>query len=307
MNRWVYMLIVTALLGGAIAASFGDPDGNVGLSSVLEIWSNATRDANQVGLRFTRVSDEEEMTIGGQLAGSMLHRTASDEWTPYVTAVGSSLLPYVHRPGIHYTFVVIDSPVVNAFAMPGGHVTVTTGLLQFLQSEAEMAAVLGHEVSHVDQRHCIERYQYEVQLRKLGLGHTPVTDLLQIGQSLIASGYTKDQEIEADEQGIRLAVEAGYDPDGGPAVMSRLAASTGKGEATRARTPVGEVGQAIGEAVGAYFQTHPPSSERSQRMATLVERNHARFGGRDWYVGRENLKRKIPRSQQEFPAERRRI
>jgi predicted Zn-dependent protease len=307
MNRWGYALILTAMLGGAIAASYGDRDGKVDLSAALAIWGSITRDANQVGLRLTRVSDDEEMKIGGELAWAVPHGTAADDWTPYVNAVGNGLLPYVHRPGIHYRFVVIDESGIIAFAMPGGQVTVSTGLLQFVQSEAELAWVLGHEISHVDLRHCIERYQYELQLRKLGLGRTPAIDVFEIGQSLIASAYTKEQEIEADEQGVRLAIQAGYDPEGGSTWMSRFAALSSDKSATRARTPVDEVSRAVSEALGSYWQSHPPSRERSERMAALVERNHRRLAARDWYVGRTNLERKIAKPQHEFPAERRRF
>src|SRR5438309_1550737 len=80
-------------------------------------------------------------------------RLPSDDptWTPYVNAVGQSLVPNVRRTGIAYQFHAIDSPEVNAFAVPGGQVFVFTGMLRFLKSEAELAAILGHEISHVDQ------------------------------------------------------------------------------------------------------------------------------------------------------------
>jgi len=87
-----------------------------------------------------------------------------------VNAVGAIVAQKVSRRGIRYRFHVIDSPGINAFALPGGQIFVTTGMMNFVQSEAELAAVLGHEMAHVDLRHCIERYQYEIHLRKAGAG-----------------------------------------------------------------------------------------------------------------------------------------
>ena len=128
-------------------------------------------------------------------------RLPSDDptWTPYVDAVGQTLVPWVRRHGIAYQFHVIDSSEVNAFSVPGGQVFVFTGMLQFLQSEAELAAILGHEIAHMDQRHCIEKYQYELAARKVGLegiGH--IADRARLP---ITIAYQKNQEIEADAQG----------------------------------------------------------------------------------------------------------
>lgn len=307
MNRWVYGLVVFAVVGGGIAATLGDHETSVDLSAPLEVWGNVVRDVNQLGLQLTRVSDDEEMKFGDRLASAIGHEDSSDEWTRYVGAVGESLVPHVRRQGIQYTFVVIHSPAINAFAMPGGHVAVTTGLLDFAQSEAELAAVLGHEIAHVDMRHCIERYQYRMQLQKIGLENSPVNALLDINQWLMVSAYTKYQEIEADEQGVRLSIQAGYDPEGGPAIMARLAAARREPGPTRARTPVQEAGRAVSNVLGSYFASHPRSRERSHRLTMLVERNRRRLTGREWYVGRENLRLKTPRSRQDFQSERRRI
>lgn len=307
MNREVYALVLVALVGGGAAAMLGEHDGRVSFSAPFELWGQLVRDADQVGLRATRVTDRDEMAFGERLGTAWSLPAASDAWTPYVSEVGESLVPHVRRPGIRYSFVTIDTPAVNAFAMPGGRVVVTTGLLQFVQTEAELATVIGHEISHVDLRHCIERYQYELGLKRLGIDRTPATVLLDVSRMLVTSGYSKYQEIEADQQGLRLAIQAGYDPGAGPAVMARLAAAQEREASSRARTPVGEMGRAVASALGSYFASHPLSSERRDRMAELLERNRRRLAGTDAYVGRENLARKTPRSRQEFAGERHKL
>ena len=307
MNRWVYAIVVAALAGGAAIAMLGESDGRVGFSAPLEVWGQMLRDVDQVGLRATRISDTDEMKFGERLDAAWKAPGASDEWTAYVGAVGERLAPHVRRTGIRYSFVAVQTPTVNAFAIPGGRIVVTTGLLEFVQTKAELAAVIGHEMSHVDLRHCIERYQYALRLQKAGFERTPAAVLLDVNRMLIASGYSKYQEIEADEQGVRLAIQAGYDPDGGPTAMARLVESEGHMAAAHARTPVGEVGRAVEVALGSYFRSHPLSSERQARMAALVERNRRRLAGTEAYIGRENLRRRTARSTQEFAGERRRM
>ena len=149
-------------------------------------------------------------------------RLPSDDptWTPYVNAVGQSLVPYVRRTGISYQFHVIDSAEVNAFAVPGGQVFVFTGMLRFLKSEAELAAILGHEISHVDLRHCIEKYQYELAARRVGLDG--IGQLADRARLPITIAYQKNEEIEADAQGARLSIQAGYDPSVAPVLFSRI-------------------------------------------------------------------------------------
>jgi predicted Zn-dependent protease len=262
------------------------------------------RDADEVGLQATRVSPEREMQLGAEIA----QRTGG--WGPedpeaskYVTAVGEELTPAVDRKAIRYDFHVIQSPEINAFALPGGHVYVLSGLLDFLQSEAELAAIVGHEISHVDLRHCIERYQYELALRKLQVA--PVGEMVTIAHQLVAVGYAQDQELEADASGERLAIEAGYDPDAAAAVFLRMKAKFGEPDRVPAATPAGEAGKAVGEAIGSYFRSHPPSAERARRLSEMVERNRRELAGHTVYRGVENYRRRIPRRVERFPGEQR--
>ena len=99
-------------------------------------------------------------------------------------------------------------------------------MLDFLKTEAELAAILGHEIAHVDLRHCIERYQYELSLKRIGLSE--VGGLIDVTRRLISVGYNKYQEVEADAYGTILSIETGYDPDATAAVFARLSKHYGE-------------------------------------------------------------------------------
>ena len=137
----IRFFIVLALLGiGAILATRGTADPDVSLSSLVELWSDALRDADQVGMKLTRVSDAEEMRIGSDLARG-ISETEDGADTAYVKGVAQPLLAHVRRQGIRYEFHVIESPQINAFALPGGQIFVMRGLLDFVTNESELAGV----------------------------------------------------------------------------------------------------------------------------------------------------------------------
>jgi predicted Zn-dependent protease len=298
-----FTIVLALLIAGGVLASIGERNPDVSLASVREIWADVLRDADQVGLKVTRVSASEEMKIGDELnaaGGSGVSDPAEEH---YVIAVAARVLPHIRRPEIVYKFHIVDSPEVNAFALPGGHVYVLRGMLGFVESEAELAAILGHEISHVDLRHCIERYQYVAALKKVGAGE--LAPLAEIAHGLAAMGYTQYQELEADAQGQRLAIEAGYDPEAALRVFHRMELRFGTPAPRRAETPIGEVAQSIGQAIGSYFRTHPTSQERERKLADLVASDRRQLAGHTFYVGARNLLERVGRTEREYPEERR--
>jgi predicted Zn-dependent protease len=303
MSRILFYAVLGLMGACGAAVSMGSLDPNVSFDSAREIWSDVLRDVDDVGLQATRASVHDEMKLGAELAAQIKSwGPEKQEESKYVEAVAQQLAPYVHRKGIRYQVHVIESPQVNAFALPGGQVYVLSGLLDFLESESEVAAVVGHEISHVDLRHAIERYQYELALKKVGGGDAGA--MVELAHRLVAMGYSQDQELEADASGERLAIEAGYDPDAAEAVFKRMQVKFGEHAEEPATTPLGEVGQAVWQALGSYFQSHPPSQQRARQLAEMVARNRETIGGRVIYRGVRNYKERIPRSRQEFDAER---
>src|SRR5512137_1763548 len=137
----------------------------------------------------------------------------------YVSKIGLSLAAKTQRPNLPWRFTVLDSPVVNAFAVPGGAVYVTRGILALMSSEAELAAVLGHEIGHVNARHSMSQMSKQ-QMAQLGLAVGSVVSkefakyagLAGTGLQVLFLKYSRDNENQADGLGVDYARAAGYDP-----------------------------------------------------------------------------------------------
>lgn len=136
----------------------------------------------------------------------------------YVSGIGQKVARDTERRDVTYQFFVLDSPIINAFALPGGYIYVTRGLMAVANDEAELAGVLGHEVGHVTARHQAARYSQSV-LSSLGanligaaVGNQVLSQALGVGNNLYISSYSRDQETEADALGIRYVRRADYDP-----------------------------------------------------------------------------------------------
>jgi predicted Zn-dependent protease len=302
-QRLRLMLIVVVFFAAGLFVWLGDVDQKVGLDSVTEFGGSLVRDIDRSAMQLTRVSSEEEMRLGNELAAEITSSWEGDpEWSYYLRKVGESMLPFIDRQDIEYTFHVLDSEMVNAFAIPGGQVFVTTAMLEeFFDSEAELAVVLGHEMSHVDLRHCIAHYQNVLTLEKIGIGE--VGALMEILRRFVAMGYDQYQEEEADAHGVYLAVQAGYDPGAAMTLFERLALESGEQAPVPARTPVGEVAGAIGDLLGSYGQTHPASLDRVTDMRGWIARQGRGIDGETFYVGREYLRLRVPRDDREYPEE----
>ena len=161
--------------------------------------------------------------------------------------------------------------MINAFALPGGHIVVGEGLLDLMTSEDELANVLAHEVEHVDHYHCVERVQIEAQFRKLHLD--ALGQLAQLPLSVWEAGYSKDQELEADREGMRLATLSGYSPYGEVTMFQKFAKLRDE-YVVHARSPGQELSELAIQSVEGYFRTHPPISERLDRAQAEIQQNH---------------------------------
>jgi beta-barrel assembly-enhancing protease len=278
------LILAAILIAGCVALYFlqrAKSEAPISPAPVLYLVADTEREASRIPLVLTRISDEEENQIGAQIAKEYgltdLHRfdndkTGDDENIEhYLNTVGDLLTPQVQRPKIQYHFYLDDNPyLVNAFALPGGSIVVGRGLLNLLESEDELAAVLGHEITHVDDRHTIERLQYELAAKKYGLGV-----FYQLGRpavEIFQAGYSKEQELEADRVGLDIAVSRGYSPEGGIALMKRLEKLEAEESDPnrRAGSSIEEIAQVSIDSLGQYFQSHPAASERLAAMQSEI-------------------------------------
>lgn len=207
----------------------------------------------------------EHQNILNEFGGEYQNRAVQN----YVERVGQSLVPHTERNDVRYTFTVLDSPVVNAMALPGGYVYISRGLLAIMGDEAQLAAVLGHEMGHVTARHTAERM---TQSTVAGLGGVLLGAVLEnpsaaraagLGANLYLASYSRSQENEADQLGIRYIDRANYDAYAMAEMMKRMQIDSQLQEI--------ESGRSGGSALDHYFSTHPQTAERVQKTTALAK------------------------------------
>ena len=200
----------------------------------------------------------------------------------YVNEVGQRLGKASHRPHLQYSYVVVDSPEINAFALPGGYIYITRGILSYLNSEAELAAVLGHETGHVTARHSVQQMgaatAASVGATLLGVfvpalrnqaGDTAVNLL----GNVLLSGYGREHELEADRLGAEYLLRTGYDPQ----AMIKVVGALKNQELFDA-----ELAKSEGREPRAYhgvFASHPDNDTRLQEVVAAAGRLPAGASG----------------------------
>ncbi len=208
------------------------------------------------------MSPQQEVEVGAQEHAKVLKQYGlyNDQGLQtYVQSVGAKIAKNTERPDVQYQFFLLDSPVVNAFALPGGYIYLTRGLLSLSNSEAEMAAVLAHETGHITARHSAERYSRGVvstlgaAILSSAIGSDTVSSALGLGNDLYIKSYSRGQENQADSLGIRYLSRAGYDPTAMTSFLRNLQNDSSL-EAKLA-------GKDSSEPV-TYFSTHPATQER---------------------------------------------
>ena len=224
--------------------------------------------------QLTLISEAQEIQMGReadeQISAQLgLYDDAAAQ--QYVSRLGLALATKSERPDLPWSFKVVDDPIVNAFALPGGFIYVTRGIMADLSSEAELVGVLGHEIGHVTGRHSVERLS-KAQLANVGLGvgmilspeFRQLGDVAQMGMGLLFLKYSRDDEREADDLGLRYSLRGGYDAREMPEVFTVL--------------------KRVGEAAGAggipnWLATHPDPAERRERIERMLADSQVDFTG----------------------------
>jgi len=216
--------------------------------------------------QFVLVSEQQEIQLGRENDKAIVEQMGlydDPELQEYVQQLGARLASGSERPNLDWTFRVVDDPMINAFALPGGYLYVTRGILAHMDNEAELVSVLGHEIGHVTARHGVSQMS-RAQLAQLGLGLGGILapekmqdfgSLAQTGLGLLFLKHGRDDERQADDLGLRYLVKLGYDPSRMPDVFEML----------------GRVSAAQGEGrVPGWLSTHPVPENRRQRISEQV-------------------------------------
>jgi predicted Zn-dependent protease len=213
------------------------------------------------------ISDAQEVEIGRSAAQEVLNDAETRVYThagvtAYVQAVGKRMAARSERPGLPWEFRVVEDAALNAFALPGGQIFITTGALKAMKNEAELAGVLGHEVAHVAHKHGIDKLKQAMIAQGLAiaaLGSSPqiAQQAGSIALQLVLNGQGRQAELKADHYGTLYGARENYRPDSLGDFLKTIDSSTGG-------TP---------EWLG-VLSTHPPLSERLETIRQTIEQNH---------------------------------
>jgi predicted Zn-dependent protease len=268
------MMAMASLLGmtfPAAAFDFGSID-----------WRKAADTVQKVQKARTEIDEPQEIVLGDGIAANLLGAAPlldNAAVQRYVNRIGRWLASQSERPDLPWLFGVLDDSDVNAFSTPGGNVFITKGLLAQMSSEAELAGVLAHEISHVVRKHHVLAIRKGAQaelltdlandaIRRKG-GDPKLAKLVSAGTEVYARGLDKNDEYEADRMGVVIAARGGYDPYGLPAVLQTL----------QSLNP-NDSGLAL------MFKTHPALGERLSRLDRMMSLAFADMEGRPDLAGR---------------------
>ncbi len=252
---------------------------------------------------FTLMSEQQEISMGAQAHKSIMKqkkRYNNAALQAYVNGIGQQLARQSHRSNIKFTFTILDDPMVNAFALPGGFVYITTGMMAYLNSEAELAGVLGHEIGHVTARHGVKQQSAGVASAVLvsiltnKTGASSGKQFNQLGTALVR-GYGRKHELQSDRLGAEYLAKIGYSPESMIDVVRTLKAQEqfaiyqAKKEGRKPRAYHG------------VFATHPDNDLRLREIISAANRFKSagtRAENRDGYLRRINgLKYRISKNK----------
>jgi len=267
------------------------------LASSLAMTSACTQVVNPATgqTEFTAMSPEQERAVGEEQHPRILQQFGGEYDDPklkaYVNEIGERLQVVSELPDLDFTFTLLNSNVINAFALPGGYVYISRGLMALAENEAEVAGVVAHEIGHVTARHSAQRYSRGVLaqggvtvgavlagvLGGGGLAKT-VQQLGGTGAQAYLAGYSREQEFQSDELGVRYLTRAGYDPTAMATFLEKL------GEHSELARKL------AGNPSTSMFATHPRTPDRVRRAAENAAATEATAGriGRDIYLQRIN-------------------
>jgi len=272
-----------------MARRFINPIATGALLAVLCLWATSCATNPVTGRpELMLVSEADETQIGRKTDADVVKQYGlydDPQLTAYLNGFCQEIARVSHRPNLPYELKIVDSSVVNAFAVPGGYIYFTRGILAYLNNEAELVGVMGHELGHVAARHSAEQIS-RAQFANVGLGLgmilVPelryVSDLAQFGVSLLFLKFSRDDERQADDLGVEYASKLGYDAT----QMADFFDSLARMEPSSSRSGLPE-----------WFSTHPNPVDREKAVDRKAEEWRQDLGLRSPKVDRDGYLRKI--------------
>lgn len=236
---------------------------------------------------FVLLSEQDEILLGKQTDAQVVQTYGlynDSQLDGYINSMGQKMAKMSHRPNLDFSFKVLDSPVINAFAVPGGYIYFTRGILAYLNNEAELAGVMGHEIGHVTARHSVQQYTRAMGTQLLlGLGSAmsetfnKYAGIAEFGVSMMFLRFSRDNERQADELGVEYSSKVGYD-----------ALNMANFFVTLERMHPSE-----GGVLPDWFSTHPNPTDRVKSIQKDAQKFQAKRPGRNFAVNRDQFLKKI--------------
>lgn len=267
------------------------PYRHLGLTALILVlsffWDGCAVNPVSGKKQFMLMSESQELALGKQSDPSIVAQFGlyqDDQMQSFLDAKGQEMAKVSHRPDLPFEFKLLDSPVVNAFALPGGYVYFTRGIMAHFNNEAQFAGVLGHEIGHVTARHSARQYSRTV-LAQVGLiaGMIISPEFAQFGNEasqamqLLLLKYGRDAESESDKLGVEYSSQVGYDAHQMAGFFATLDRLTGGAEG---RLPT-------------FMSTHPDPADRNQKVGQMASQWQRRHQGQSYEVGRDSYLRMI--------------
>lgn len=255
----------------------------------LIVWAISCAVNPVTGKReFMLLTENDELALGQQTDQQIMETYGiydDPELLTYVTAIGARMGKLTHRPNLNYTFRILDTPVINAFAVPGGYVYFTRGILAYLNNEAELAGVMAHELGHITARHSAVQYS-RATVAQLGLGVGAMLSetvrkyagLAQFGVGMLFLRFSRDNERQADALGVEYSTKSGYDANN----MANFFV-------TLERLYPGEDQSGL----PGWFSTHPNPPDRIAAIKNDTQKWQSQSPQQQYAVNRDNFLTKV--------------
>ena len=228
------------------------------------------------------MSEEQEIAMGKKSDPAVIAQYGlyqDQALQKFINDKGQLMAKISHRPNLPFEFKIVDSPVVNAFALPGGYIYFTRGIMAHFNNEAEFAGVLGHEIGHVTARHSAKQYSKQQVAQVLMVGGMLVSPQFaqfgneaQQGLGLLFLKYGRDNESESDKLGVEYSTKIGYDAQemaGFFETLNRLSQESGAGE------------------IPSFLSTHPHPTDRFANVKRMASETQAKNAGKTYKIERE--------------------
>lgn len=232
------------------------------------------------------LSKDQEVAMGIQYNPEIMSAFGSyndEALQNFITQKGNEMARVSHRPELDYKFQILDSPVVNAFAVPGGYVYFTRGILAHFNNEAEFAGVLGHEIGHITARHSARQYSSQILMQgALLLGVVVSNDFAQYadvasqGLGLLMLKFGRDHETQSDQLGVEYSTQIGYDAREMANFFNTIRRLSGDGGS-----------------VPTFLSTHPDPADRNQKVFQLANKWQQKKAGTEFKINRDSYLRMI--------------